>query len=53
MRPRLGMECVIKLAKQTDFSESLLRVNIDSAARYASEWDEAAAWGKVAEGHRH
>jgi UDP-glucose 4-epimerase len=52
MRPRLGMECAIELAKQTDFSEPLMRVNVDSAARYVGAWDEAAAWDKAAEGYR-
>jgi hypothetical protein len=27
----------------------LMRVNIDSAARYVSRWNEAAAWDKAAE----
>ena len=52
MRPRLGMECAIELAKQTDFSEPLMRVNVDSAARYVGGWNEAAAWDKAAEGYR-
>jgi UDP-glucose 4-epimerase len=52
MRPRLGLECAIELAKQTDFSEPLMRVNVDSAARYVDTWDETAAWDKAAEGYR-
>jgi hypothetical protein len=36
MRP--GMECSVELASQTDFSEPLTRVNVDSAARYVGEW---------------
>ena len=52
MRPRLNMECAIELAKQTDFSEPLMRVNVDSAARYVDTWDETAAWDKAAEGYR-
>ena len=52
MRPRLGMECAVELAKQTDFSEPLMRVNVDSAARYVGAWDETAAWDKAAEGYR-
>ena len=52
MRPRLGMECAIELAKQTDFSEPLMRVNVNSAARYVDTWDETAAWDKAAEGYR-
>jgi UDP-glucose 4-epimerase len=49
MRPRLAMQCTIELAKQTDFSEPLMRVNVDSAARYVSGWNEVAAWDKAAE----
>jgi UDP-glucose 4-epimerase len=52
MRPRLGMECAIELAKQTDFSEPLMRVNVDSAERYLGGWNEAAAWDEAAESYR-
>jgi len=52
MRPRLGMECAIELGVQTDFSEPLMRVNVDSAARYVGGWNEAAAWDEAAEGYR-
>jgi nucleoside-diphosphate-sugar epimerase len=52
MRPRLGMECAIEIPKQTDFSEPLMRVNIDSAACYVDRWDEAAAWDSAAAGYR-
>jgi UDP-glucose 4-epimerase len=48
MRP--GMECSVELASQTDFSEPLTRVNVDSAARYVGEWNESDAWDKAAEG---
>jgi UDP-glucose 4-epimerase len=52
MRPRLRVECGIELAKQTDFSEPLMRVNVDSAARYLGGWNEAAAWDQTAESYR-
>jgi UDP-glucose 4-epimerase len=52
MRPRLGLECAIELAKQTDFSEPLMRINVDSAARYIGGWNEAASWDDAAEGYR-
>jgi UDP-glucose 4-epimerase len=52
MRPRLGMECAVELAKQTDFSEPLMRINVDSAAHYVRGWNEAAAWNDAAEGYR-
>ena len=52
MRPRLGMPCEIEFSVQTDFSEPLVRVNFDSAARYVGEWNESAAWDEAAEGYR-
>jgi UDP-glucose 4-epimerase len=52
MRPRLGVECGLELEIQTDFTEPLMRVNIDSAARYIGDWDEAAAWDRAANGYR-
>jgi UDP-glucose 4-epimerase len=52
MRPRLGVECGLELGIQTDFTEPLMRVNIDSAARYLGDWDEAAAWDRAADGYR-
>jgi UDP-glucose 4-epimerase len=52
MRPRLGMECAVELAKQTDFSEPFMRVNVDSGARYVGGWDEKAAWDEAAKGYR-
>jgi UDP-glucose 4-epimerase len=48
MRPRLGMECKLELGKQTDFSEPLMRVNVDAATRYVPNWSETA-WDAVAE----
>ena len=52
MRPRLGLDCRLELAIQTDFSEPMMRVNTDSAARYVGDWDEKAAWDEAAEGYR-
>ena len=52
MRPRLGLDCRLELGVQTDFSEPLMRVNTDSAARYLGDWDEAKAWDEAAEGYR-
>jgi UDP-glucose 4-epimerase len=52
MRPRLGMECAVSLASQTDFAEPLMRVNVDSAARYVGAWNEAAAWDEAAKEYR-
>ena len=52
MRPRLGVECGLELEIQTEFTEPLMRVNINSAARYIGDWDEAAAWDQAADGYR-
>ena len=52
MRPRLGLDCRLELAVQTDFSEPMMRVNTDSAARYVGGFDEAAAWDETAAGYR-
>ncbi len=52
MRPRLGLSCRLELGQQTDFSEPMMRVNVDSAARYVGGWDEAAAWDEAADGYR-
>jgi nucleoside-diphosphate-sugar epimerase len=52
MRPRLGLACGLDLATQTDFSEPLMRVNIDAADRYVGNWVESAAWDEAAEGYR-
>jgi UDP-glucose 4-epimerase len=45
---RVGRECRVRLLRQTDFSEPVMRVNTDPALRYADGWDEAAAWDKYA-----
>ena len=52
MRPRFGAACEVELARETDYSEPLMRINVDSAARYVSGWDETAAWDAVAEAYR-
>jgi nucleoside-diphosphate-sugar epimerase len=51
MRSRLDLECKLDLTKQTEFSEPLMRVNTDSAARYVVGWDEEPAWDQVAESY--
>jgi UDP-glucose 4-epimerase len=51
MRPRLGMDCRLELAVQTEFPEPLMRVNTDSAARYVGGFDEARAWDEAAAGY--
>ena len=52
MRPRLGLACELELGTQTEFSEPLMRVNINSTAHYVGGWDERAAWDAAADGFR-
>jgi UDP-glucose 4-epimerase len=49
MRPRLGIECELELAVQTDFSEPIMRVNTDPATRYVTDWNDKIAWDLYAE----
>lgn len=44
VRSRLGWKCELDLAKQEDFSEPLVRLNRDPAARLVPGWNETAAW---------
>ena len=46
---RLGVDCPVELATQTEFPEPRIRVNTDDASRFAPAWDEAAAWDGLAE----
>lgn len=46
---RLAIECRVALAKQTDFSEPLERINTTSASSVVSDWNETAAWDSYAE----
>ena len=52
MRPRLGKTCPLELGIQTEFSEPLMRVNVDAAARYVNFWDEIKAWDEAAQAYR-
>lgn len=49
LAPRLGVECPVELAEQTEFTEPRMRTNTDDALRYVTEWDESAAWDGLAE----
>jgi hypothetical protein len=40
MWPRFEAACEVELARQTDHSEPLMRINVDPAIRYVSGWDE-------------
>lgn len=49
MRGRLGLECQLALAKQTDFSEPLVRLNSDRVDAVALGWQETKAWDALGE----
>lgn len=46
--PRLGLDCPLALAQQTDFSEPLVRINTDVINLTALGWLEGAAWDELA-----
>jgi UDP-glucose 4-epimerase len=48
MRRRLGLAGVVIPGKQTDFNESLMRVNTQSLPLPESQWSETAAWDELA-----
>lgn len=48
MRRRLGWECGLRLAKQSDFSEPLVRLNTDETDIAALDWNEDKAWAALA-----
>ena len=47
-----GSTCRLDLATQTEFSEPMMRINTESAARYVGGWDEQAAWDEAAAAYR-
>jgi nucleoside-diphosphate-sugar epimerase len=49
MRPRLGLDCEVKLLDQTDFSEPLVRINTYPIDTAALGWSESIAWDGVAD----
>ena len=53
MRPRLGLDCSVKLLEQTDFSEPLARINTHPIDTAALGWSEAEAWDGIADYYRH
>ena len=52
MRPRLGLDCRIKLLQQTDFSEPFARMNTHLVDAAALGWSEADAWNGIADFYR-
>ena len=49
MRRRLGAECGLNLAQQTEFDEPRIRINTDPLDADRLGWDEARAWDELAE----
>jgi nucleoside-diphosphate-sugar epimerase len=49
LEPRLGVACRVELARQTEFSEPLVRVNTERLDPASVGWDESAAWDGLAE----
>jgi UDP-glucose 4-epimerase len=52
MGPRLGIECPLVLAHQTEFAEPRIRINTDPVDTLALGWDETAAWDALADYYR-
>lgn len=48
MESRLAIPCRYTFLKQTDFSEPLERVNLDSLSHLNLNWDEQKAWDELA-----
>ena len=48
MRPRLGLECPLELAVQTEFAEPRVRINTDVLDAPALGWSESEAWDGMA-----
>ena len=46
---RMGLECGLESANQTEFPEPVMRVNTDPAERYIDGWDETKAWDEIAQ----
>jgi UDP-glucose 4-epimerase len=52
MRPRLGLDCGVKLLEQTDFSEPLARINTHQIDAASFGWSESKAWDDIADYYR-
>lgn len=48
MAPRLGLDCALDLAEQTEFTEPMVRLNTDRPDAAALGWSETAAWDAIA-----
>ena len=49
MRRRLGLACEVELARQLEFTEPRVRINIDIPDAAALGWDEQRAWDELAQ----
>ena len=49
LRPRLGLDCRLRLLDQIDFSEPIARINTDVIDPASYGWSEAAAWDAMAQ----
>ncbi len=49
VRSRVDWPCAVELTKQVDFSEPLMRTNLEPAAAMIPEWREKAAWDAFVE----
>jgi UDP-glucose 4-epimerase len=52
MRSRLALDCSLRLLRQTDFSEPLMRINHEPARALAPDWDETRFWDATAAFYR-
>ncbi len=52
LAPRLRLDCRVKAATQTDFSEPLVRINTTAASSVVPLWNEAEAWDNYADYYR-
>ncbi len=48
-RERVGAECGLELAPQSQFDEPRIRINTDPANMFVSDWNETRAWDEVVE----
>lgn len=52
MRPRLGLDCAVRLLEQTEFSEPRVRINTNPIDAAALGWRESEAWDAIAAYYR-
>lgn len=52
LAPRLGVGCPLRLARQTEFAEPMVRVNTEPAVLEVPDWDETRFWDGLARHYR-